>query len=74
MLNLCRVYWYLLDGCINSKEEARAWAVRTLPAAYRPVVRQALAELAAFARHVDERLSELRGGAGYRVARGAALP
>lgn len=43
ILNPCRVYWYLLEGRISSKEEAGAWAVDYLPEPYCAVVRQALA-------------------------------
>lgn len=42
ILNPCRVYWYLLEGRICSKEEAGAWAVDFLPEPYREVVRKAL--------------------------------
>jgi streptomycin 3"-adenylyltransferase len=42
VLNLCRIYWYLLEGTICSKDEAGAWAVQQLPAPYRPIVAQAL--------------------------------
>src|SRR3712207_9129886 len=28
VLNLCRVYWYLIEGAICSKDEAGVWAVR----------------------------------------------
>ncbi len=44
VLNLCRVYWFLQKNAIASKDEAGAWAVSTLPEAYRSVVVQALRE------------------------------
>jgi len=68
VLNLCRVYWHLLEGRVSSKAEAGAWAVSFVPPDHRPVVAQALAlydgrtresrfddaELARFARYVDD--------------------
>ena len=42
VLNICRVYWYLCEGRICSKEEAGAWAARTLPDEFQGVVTQAL--------------------------------
>ncbi len=73
VLNLCRVYEYLLEGRISSKEEAGAWAVAAFPKVYGEVVEQALAAyrgrgdvgrfdeaaLKRFARYVDERVQEL---------------
>jgi predicted nucleotidyltransferase len=43
VLNLCRVYAYLREGRICSKEEGGAWGARVLPDELRAVVRQALA-------------------------------
>jgi len=42
VLNLCRVYWYLLENCICSKEEAGVWAVNFLPEEFRVLVTQIL--------------------------------
>lgn len=42
ILNPPRVYAYLLDGQIRSKDQAGAWAIDFLPNLYRPVVQQAL--------------------------------
>ena len=38
VLNLCRVYWYLLEGAICSKAEAGEWAASHLPDEMRDVV------------------------------------
>jgi predicted nucleotidyltransferase len=43
VLNLCRVYRYVVDGDICSKDEAGAWAAETLPEPLRPVAAAALA-------------------------------
>lgn len=43
VLNLCRVCAYVESGQIVSKDEGGEWALKVLPAAYRPFVRQALA-------------------------------
>ena len=73
VLNLCRVYLYLLEGRISSKDEAGVWATHTLPRGLRPVVEQGLAlyhsagtddgfapaDLDLFAHYVDERVSAL---------------
>lgn len=42
VLNLCRVYRYLCDDSITSKDEAGAWAIATLSSSLRAVVRRAL--------------------------------
>ncbi len=42
VLNLCRVYWFLLKSAISSKDEAGAWALSYLPEEQRGVVQQAL--------------------------------
>lgn len=42
VLNLCRVYWYLLKSAIASKDEAGVWAASYLPEEYRAVVSLAL--------------------------------
>ena len=42
VLNACRVYGYLIDRKILSKDEAGVWALRTLPIAHREIVRRAL--------------------------------
>lgn len=43
VLNLCRVYRYLLEGEITSKDEAGAWATHALPDEHRQIVAAALA-------------------------------
>lgn len=42
VLNACRVYAYLLDGYITSKDEAAVWALSILPEQHRPLVVRAL--------------------------------
>lgn len=42
VLNYCRIYGYVLEGRMDSKDEAGEWAVRQLPA-YAPLIRHALA-------------------------------
>ena len=42
ILNACRVYAYLLDGSILSKDEGGAWGLLTLPGEYHNVIAQAL--------------------------------
>jgi predicted nucleotidyltransferase len=42
ILNACRVYAYLLDGSIFSKDEGGAWGLLTLPGEYHSVIAQAL--------------------------------
>ncbi|MDQ2830299.1 MAG: DUF4111 domain-containing protein, partial [Chloroflexota bacterium] len=78
VLNLCRVYRYLRDGSICSKDEGGVWAARTLPLELQPVIRQALAVyrgesvnerfapegLNAFAHYVDKRVSGMLNNAG----------
>jgi predicted nucleotidyltransferase len=75
-LNLCRVYAYLLEGRICSKDEGGVWAERTLPDEFQPVVRQALAAyrgsagddtcspaaLVALATYMDEQIQAATGG------------
>lgn len=70
ILNLCRVYRYLFDGHIDSKEEGGTWALRHVPTTLRPIVQRALtlysstgtdkafapADLTAFAHYIDERM------------------
>ncbi len=41
VLNACRVYAYLRNGNILSKDEGGSWALRTLPAPYHGVIEQA---------------------------------
>jgi predicted nucleotidyltransferase len=41
-LNLCRVYAYVRDGLVCSKDEGGIWALSIVPPAYRPLVEQAL--------------------------------
>ena len=42
ILNLCRVYLYLLEGRISSKEEAGSWAILNLPGEFQDILLQAL--------------------------------
>jgi len=42
VLNACRVYAYLLDGSIFSKDEGGSWGLLTLPGEYHGVITQAL--------------------------------
>ncbi|HID56657.1 TPA: DUF4111 domain-containing protein [Candidatus Poribacteria bacterium] len=42
VLNSCRVYLYLLEGKISSKEEAGDWAIVNLPCEFRGIPLQAL--------------------------------
>ena len=41
VLNACRIYAYLHDGNILSKDEGGSWGLRTLPATYHGVIEQA---------------------------------
>jgi len=72
-LNACRVYAYLLEGSIFSKDEGGAWELRSLPEDFRAIIMQALeiyrgsrnfepfdeATLGAFALYMDERIKAL---------------
>lgn len=72
VLNACRVYAYLLENRIFSKDEAGAWALRRLPKGYQDLVAQALdtyrgqltgahfdkAILARFARYMHRQINE----------------
>lgn len=42
VLNFCRIYWYLVEDLVGSKEEAGVWALEYLPVEHHPVVDQAL--------------------------------
>jgi streptomycin 3"-adenylyltransferase len=42
VLNMCRVYRYLMEGTLSSKDEAGEWARRTMPAEERAVIEAAL--------------------------------
>lgn len=42
VLNACRVYAYLLDGFITSKDEAAVWGLSVLPEQHRAIVGRAL--------------------------------
>jgi predicted nucleotidyltransferase len=42
ILNFCRIYWYLLENRITSKDEAGAWGIENLPPEYRPLIERAL--------------------------------
>ena len=42
VLNLCRIYWYILEGKMSSKDEAGQWGIGILPEKYAQVVRKAL--------------------------------
>ena len=73
ILNACRVYAYLLDGSIFSKDEGGSWGLLTLPGEYHSVIAQALeiyrgrrkdepfdvAALDQFAAYMDEQLKNL---------------
>ncbi|WP_277674581.1 aminoglycoside adenylyltransferase domain-containing protein [Piscibacillus halophilus] len=41
-LNLLRVYWYLKDGKISSKQEAGQWGMKTLPQKYKPSIEKVI--------------------------------
>ncbi|MCG8350682.1 MAG: DUF4111 domain-containing protein [Chloroflexales bacterium] len=43
ILNSCRVYAYLRERCIASKDEGAVWALGALPAEFHPLIRMALA-------------------------------
>jgi streptomycin 3"-adenylyltransferase len=43
VLNLCRVFRFLLDNTLTSKDEGGAWGAATLPAPHNTVVAHALA-------------------------------
>lgn len=38
ILNACRVYAYLLEGSIFSKDEGGAWGIRSLPKEFRAII------------------------------------
>ena len=73
ILNACRVYAYLLDGSIFSKDEGGSWGLRILPGEYHSVITQALdiyrgshkdelfdvAALDQFAAYMDEQVKKL---------------
>jgi predicted nucleotidyltransferase len=73
ILNACRVYAYLLDGSIFSKDEGGSWGLLTLPGEYHSVIVQALeiyrgsrkdepfdvAALDLFATYMDEQVRNL---------------
>ena len=73
ILNACRVYAYLLEGSIFSKDEGGSWGLLTLPGEYHSVIVQALeiyrgsrkdepfdaAALDLFATYMDEQLRNL---------------
>ncbi len=42
ILNFCRIYCYLLENRISSKDEAGVWGIENLPEQYRPLIGQAL--------------------------------
>lgn len=42
VLNLCRIYWYILEGKVSSKDEAGQWGIGILPEKYAQVVGKAL--------------------------------
>ncbi len=39
VLNSIRVYWYVLKGSVQSKQEAGTWGQSALPAEFRPLIR-----------------------------------
>jgi streptomycin 3"-adenylyltransferase len=74
ILNVCRVYWYLVKSAISSKTEAGEWAQAYLPDEYRGVVMKALRayrsddptamrfdhdSVLAFAAYIDEQVRQL---------------
>jgi len=73
ILNACRVYAYLLDGRIFSKDEGGSWGLLTLPGEYHSVITQALeiyrgscedepfdvAALDLFAAYIDKQVKNL---------------
>jgi len=73
ILNACRVYAYLLDGSIFSKDEGGSWGLLTLPGEYHSIIAQALhiyqgsrkdepfdvAALDLFATYMDEQVRNL---------------
>lgn len=67
VLNLCRVYAYLREGRICSKEEGGTWGARVLPDELRAVVRQALAAYRGAASDGSFDASMLEAFAGYLV-------
>lgn len=38
ILNLCRIYWFVVKGVISSKDEAGQWAIDALPQKYRQLL------------------------------------
>lgn len=72
VLNACRVWAYLAEGLIFSKDEGGGWALRALPDEFKPLVAQALdvyrgrrdqvetAALESFAEYVSEVVSSQR--------------
>lgn len=42
MLNLLRVYWYVKEGVISSKQEAGNWGLHVLPIEVHSIIRQAI--------------------------------
>jgi hypothetical protein len=42
VLNFCRIYGYLREGRIDSKDEAGVWALDHLPPEYHPLITAAL--------------------------------
>ncbi len=73
ILNACRVYAYLIEGSIFSKDEGGSWGLLTLPGEYHSVIAQALeiyrgsrkdepfdvAALDLFATYMDEQVRNL---------------
>ena len=59
-LNACRVLAYLETGQILSKAEGGDWALKSVPAKFRPTVRQALKAYARSADHKDINPSSVR--------------
>lgn len=42
ILNLIRVYWYIKEGKISSKQEAGEWGTRNLPEEFAPIIEKIL--------------------------------
>ena len=73
ILNMCRVYWFLLEDVISSKQEAGHWAIGILPDKLRALVSKASdiysgskaeepfddKELKRFAEYMDDKVQTL---------------
>ncbi|MFW5691812.1 MAG: aminoglycoside adenylyltransferase domain-containing protein [Chloroflexota bacterium] len=80
ILNMCRVYYYLVEHMISSKDEAGRWALTVLKPRFRPIIQAALAcyraeldmlpfdpiDLAHLAAYLDAHITEQLYQRGYR--------